>query len=310
MGKYSSPYGHAPAASTSGTAVKYSLIAAAILCLDYYAAANLTLTGGSTTLDSATLVEGKLVGAFNQTTGTEDGVYVVDSVSGSTCNLVRAAGFAAGDTIADGTRFRIRSGTLYGGSIIEVGGTAPAVLGTDALSPTVVFSLWRTISLNLNSWREVTSAGDVGDTTANGGILASDTTPILRGDAAESFEISWATGNVDPISTSIMLPEDVDGSVACYLDLRLSSGTTDAASMVVETGWDGGALVSDTATDTATKSATPHNVITTIAAADVPATPSVLTIALTPPTHATNAIQLHGARLRYKSTGFQVYSGS
>ena len=112
-------------------------------------------------------------------------------------------------------------------------------------------------------------------------------------------------------ATTMRIRRHRDGYVqVVYIDLRLSSGTTDAASIVVETGWDGGALVSDTATDTATKSATPHNVITTIAAADVLATPSVLTVALTPPTHGTNAIQLHGARLRYKSTGFQVYSGA
>lgn len=305
-----SPYGHPGAASTSGAAVKYTISAADIFCVDYYAAANLTLSGGSTTLDSATLAEGKLVAAFNQTTTTEDGVYVVDSVSGSTCVLVRAAGFAAGDSLADGTRFRVRSGTLYGGAVIEVTGTAPKVLGTDAITPAVISTLWRSIPVNLNSWREVDSSGDVSNIAANGGILASDTTPILRADAAESFEISWATGNVDPISTSLMLPDDFDGSVACYLDLRLYSGSTDAASFVVETGWDGGALVSDTATDTSTKSATPHNVVTTIAAADIPDSPSVVTIALTPPTHGTNAIQLQGARLRYKSTGAQVYSGA
>lgn len=306
----SSPFGTPQAASTSGTAVRYTYAPADVLNVDYYAASNLTLSGGSTTLDSATLAEGKLVAAFNQTTATEDGIYVVDSVSGSTCILVRAAGFASGDSIPDGTRFRVRSGTLYGGSVIEVSGTAPVTLGSAGITPIVRESLWRCIPISLTAWREVDSSGDVSNIAGNGGILASDTTPIYRGDAAETQEISWATGNADPLSTSLMLPPDVDGSVAAYLDLFLYSGSTDAASFTVETGWDGGALVSDTADDSASKSATAHTVTATVAAADVPASPSVLTIALTPPAHATNAIGLLGARLRYKSTGAIVASGS
>ena len=310
MGKYSSPYGHAPAASTGGTAVKYSLIAAAILCLDYYAASNLTLTGGSTTLDSATLTEGKLVGAFNQSTGTEDGVYVVDSVSGSTCNLVRAAGFAAGDTIADGTRFRIRLGTLYGGSVIEAGGTAPRVLGTDALAPTVVFSLWDSIPVSLYSIREVTSGGDVSNIAANGGILASDTTPIMRGDAANSAEIVWVTGDVDPVGFHVSLPSTADGTVAAYLDLEVYSGTTNAATMAVASSWNGAAEVTDSASDAATLSATAHTITATIAAADIPDAPTRVTFRITPPTHATDAIALVRARLRFKRSAMPVATGS
>src|SRR5262245_50296217 len=59
------------------------------------------------------------------------------------------------------------------------------------------------ILIPLNTFREVTSGGDVGDTTANGGLLSSNTTPILRGDAAESLEVAWAAGNSDIVSSSI-----------------------------------------------------------------------------------------------------------
>ena len=156
------------------------------------------------------------------------------------------------------------------------------------------------ICFSLHQFREVDANGDVANIAANGGILASDTTPILRGDAAETTEISWATGNADPISTQITLPNDFDGTANATLDLWVYSGSTNAASFTVETGWDGGALVSDTADDTSTKSAIAHKITATIAAADVPDAPSYLTIALTPPTHATDAIQLLGARLNYK----------
>jgi hypothetical protein len=156
------------------------------------------------------------------------------------------------------------------------------------------------ILFSLNDFREVDANSDVGAIAANGGILASDTTPILRGNAAETQEISWATGNVDGIATQIELPDDFDGSAPCTLEVWVNSGTTDAASFVVETGWDGGALVADAVDDSATKSATTHKATATIAAADIPDTASFLTLVLTPPTHATNAIQLLAARLRYQ----------
>ena len=133
-----SPYGHPANGSTSGTAAIYEINEAPTFEVDYYAASNLTLTGGSTTLDGATLTEGKTIAAFSQSTGTEDGVLVVDSVSGATCNLVRAVGFKAGDKVAPGSRFYIKSGTTYGGREVRVEGTAVKVLGTDAITPEVV----------------------------------------------------------------------------------------------------------------------------------------------------------------------------
>lgn len=163
----------------------------------------------------------------------------------------------------------------------------------------------KSIPLSLYSFREVTAGGDVGNGAANGGILASDTTPIMRGDAAESAEISWAATNVDPISTHITLPTDFDDTANATLDLfvytdNAGGGGIDAATFTVETGWDGGALVSDAATD-GTPATTWHKITATIAAADIPAAAANLTIALTPAAHANDPIQLVGARLNYKA---------
>lgn len=156
------------------------------------------------------------------------------------------------------------------------------------------------VPLSLFDFRECDANGDVGAIAANGGILASDTTPILRGNAAETQEISWAAGNVDPITLQTALPADFDGTADVTLELWVNSGTTNGATFTVETGWDGAALVSDTADDTTTKSATTHKITATIALADVPDTASFLTLALTPATHATDAIQLLAVRLKYQ----------
>lgn len=149
------------------------------------------------------------------------------------------------------------------------------------------------IYLSLNSFREMSSGGDVGDTSANGGVLASDTTPILLGDAAESQVLSWPSSNNDIVGCSVLLPPDLDDTRDVSVDLMTSSGgTTNAASFTVETGWDSGTIVADTATGAA--STTPGVITATVAAADVPASPRALTLMLTPTAHTTDAKLLHG----------------
>ncbi|NBC17449.1 MAG: hypothetical protein GVY18_09080 [Bacteroidetes bacterium] len=157
--------------------------------------------------------------------------------------------------------------------------------------------------LSLFDFREVDSNGDVGNASANGGVLASDTTPILRGDSNESQEISWATGNTDIIAMQCALPPDFDGADDVTVALWVKSGTTDAATFTVETSWNGASLVSDTATDS-DNSATAHKVTATVAAADVPDDAAYMTLLLTPGSHSTDTIELLAARVEYtpKST--------
>lgn len=195
--------------------------------------------------------------------------------------------------------------TTLGSNLIaydDSGSKTTAATVADALDELYLdrLSTQRGIPINLGSWREVTAAGDVGNIAAIGGVLASDTAPILRAEATtNSWEISWATGNVDPIGVQVMLPPDLDDTANAFLDLIVYSGSTDAATMAVATSWNGGSEVTDSADDSGTKSATRHTITATIAAADIPASSTHLTIRLTPPTHATNAIQLVGATLRY-----------
>lgn len=162
------------------------------------------------------------------------------------------------------------------------------------------FAFRSPIPLPLHGFRECDANGDVGAIAANGGTLASDTTPIMRGAAGLiSQEISWAAGNVDPIICQVPLPEDFDGKENVQVDLGVYSGTTDAASFVISTSWDGGATKTATASDAATKSATIHTISAVIPASDIPDNATFVTVMLTPPAHATNAIQLTNARMGY-----------
>lgn len=155
-----------------------------------------------------------------------------------------------------------------------------------------------TILLSLVNFREATT-GDVGAIAAVGGLLSSDTTPALSGTGATvSQQVSWATGNVDQILIDVALPEDFDGRDDVTVELFVSSGTTNPASFTVLTSWDGGANVSDTATDAA-QSATVHKISATIAAADIPDGAAFVSLALVPAAHATDAIVLKGIRLLY-----------
>ncbi len=157
----------------------------------------------------------------------------------------------------------------------------------------------RSRPIDLGAWREVSAGGDVGDVAGIGGVLASDTAPILRGDANGSWEISWATGNVDPIGIQIMLPADFDDTGNAILDFDVYSGPADAMTLGVATSWNGGAEVTDSADDAGTKSATRHRISATVAHADIPAGATHLSVRITPPAHATDAFQLVGAQLRY-----------
>ena len=182
------------------------------------------------------------------------------------------------------------------GNYYLVIGVGAGVASMQAIGGTL--SRYGYVTVPLASFREVDANGDVGAITANGGILASDTTPILRGSSAESFEIAWAASNNDAIQAAISLPRDLDDTRdVTFLVTTSSAGTTDLASFTFETGWDNGTLVSDTCTGLASTTITDCTV--TVAAADVPASPKNVSIVLAPTAHTTDVKLLHGVVMRY-----------
>jgi hypothetical protein len=161
------------------------------------------------------------------------------------------------------------------------------------------------ILFSLLDWREVTSAGAVGNqATAAGGVLASDTTPIMGAEAtSEIMSLAWAAGNADILQTSKSLPEEFDGRDDVLLELwvrtdNAGGGGIEAATFNVLTSWDGGAQVTDVATDSV-PSETFHKITARIAAADIPDRPTFLNIQIFPDTHANDPVRAAAVRLTY-----------
>ncbi len=158
--------------------------------------------------------------------------------------------------------------------------------------------------LALTDFKEVTSAGAVGATAAGGGNLSNDTSPVLGAEAtSEAMSITWAAGNSDIVQCSFALPLDLDDAAAVTFDLWVKTDNTggggiDAATFTVNSSWNNGAIVVDTATD-GVPSETAHKITATIAAADIPAGAEFVNIQLVPAAHAADPTKLLAARLNF-----------
>ena len=157
------------------------------------------------------------------------------------------------------------------------------------------------IDFPLNSFRE-TSGGNVGNAAANGGVLASDTTPILAGKGGgsnRSQRLSWAASNVDEISSIASVPGDFDGTQDCYVELIGLGDADDWDATSVITNWNDGVNITD-ATDSPAGGTAATVCTATVAAADVPDAPYTVSLTIIPPTHGTDSLVLLGARIRYR----------
>jgi len=160
------------------------------------------------------------------------------------------------------------------------------------------------VKLSLNDWREVTTAGAVSNIAANGGLLASDTTPALMAETTtESMGINWIAGNSDILQAQQILPPDFDGREDALLELwvltdNTGGGGIEAGTFSVLTSWDNGAQVTDTATDS-TPAVTSHKITARIAAADIPDNPSFVNIQLVLGTHANDPVHMLASRITY-----------
>ena len=189
---------------------------------------------------------------------------------------------------------------------------AIARLSTDFDALIAHYNLLRTsttygyVPIPLSSWREVDTSGDVGDATADGGVLRSDTTPIYKshttGGTYKAQTIQWAASNSDPIAVSIPIPGDLDtdASIDLLMDIG-NDGTTDSQEPVISFYWNSYGTAIDVTTDaldtTTDTIFSAYNV--TLGASDVTTDARSLTIIITPGAHTTNALYLSRTQLRY-----------
>jgi hypothetical protein len=163
-----------------------------------------------------------------------------------------------------------------------------------------------TIDLPLTGWREVDASGDVGAIAANGGVLASDTTPILKshtsGGTYKALTIQWAASNSDPISTQRALPADFNTSGDLVFTGRFGNdGNTDDIQPIISFYFNehlakvdvtGDAI--DVTADTAYQTYT-----ATVDASDITTDVDSVTIIITPAAHTTNTQLMSSAKLKY-----------
>lgn len=232
-----------------------------------------------------------------------------DEAGSTTLSFDSAGDYAFFVAGYDGTNYfwRLVSASMLGANtassilVVDSGGFTSADDVEEALAEIYqhLKSTQVVVPIPLASLREVDANGDVGNSDANGGVLASNTTPILRSGTTESFELFWAASNVDVVSVGVTLPADLDDTADAYVDLYVQANTTDQAPwFTVGSSWQAGTQVTDAAT--AVTATTLQTITATIASGDIPAGVTFVTLQLTPDAHGTSAFQLHGARLRYK----------
>lgn len=156
------------------------------------------------------------------------------------------------------------------------------------------------IPLPLAQARELDTS-DIINAAGNGGLLAKDSTPILEsinGATDRKLWVKWASSNSDVIAWDFVVPPDLDDTQAVTLHaLAKMAGATDTP--VLTWTWFQGVGDSNAGGNTAALSATLAEVTRSIAAADVLAHPSAVTVSVAPGAHTTDACSLLAAWVEY-----------
>lgn len=163
------------------------------------------------------------------------------------------------------------------------------------------------ISVPLTSFREL-AAGVFINAAGNGGVLATDTTPILSNIAdGDGMRIAWAAGNADQIEAQVILPPDIDLTANLVVHMLCSKDANNNNTVHM----DGEAYFGESDTDCFPAAAAANLLVqakgeytATILAADLPAnqTNANMTLVLMPEAHAGDAVYLHGVWIEYKKT--------
>lgn len=228
--------------------------------------------------------------------------YIADTSSGSAIGIALEAATAQGDKV-EYAEFAVLSTTAGTVSIADAGGHTATTTVEAALQEVYLNTLnaQNFIPVALHSLRE-TTAFDVGNVAANGGLLASDTTPVMDAINAATDgcqRVLWAASNNDQVVFQTPLPPDLDVASDIVVHMRIvSGGTTDPVGFTVDSFFnEGDTKVVDTSGTNQTT--TWAEVTATIAAADVPAGAQTLTVGLTPVAHTTDTLAMSAVWIEY-----------
>jgi hypothetical protein len=154
------------------------------------------------------------------------------------------------------------------------------------------------IGIPLNNLR-LLAGGTIPNTAANGGVISADTDPVASV-TSDSGRIAWAAASVVAVEFQVPIPTDFDGGKDAILMVTAGKDAdNNAVDIGISTSWDDAAAVADSVVDI--PQATSVNLIT-IAAADIPANPGMLTCILTPGAHAGDAVYIYSIKLQYSRT--------
>lgn len=159
-----------------------------------------------------------------------------------------------------------------------------------------------TLPVDLTNCREIFSNATT-NIAGNGGILASDTTPVLQrvnGATDVALRLNWAASNVDEIQLpTFVYPRDLDDASPVTIRIWAAMAATNDTPTLTVKYFEG---VGDTDAGSATAAvtgATPAVYTATIAAADIGAFPKFANIAIVPSAHGTDALYIYSISIEY-----------
>lgn len=184
-----------------------------------------------------------------------------------------------------------------------VGSVATGDIATGAVTAAKLSTTLKTgfIPVSLASVRELSSGAFI-NASGNGGLLASDTTPILNttnGDTDGAWRLAWAASNVDAIGFQVPLPPDLDDASNVEIHFRAAMAATNDTPVISADSYfnEGDTKVEDDSA--AVTGATYAEYTITIAAADVPSGAQTLSVELTPGAHGTDILYMTALWVEY-----------
>jgi hypothetical protein len=157
------------------------------------------------------------------------------------------------------------------------------------------------IPVPLATVREL-ATGTHPNAAGNGGLLASDTTPILgaaNGDTDGAWRLAWAASNSDAIGFQVPLPPDLNDAADVVIHFRAAmAGTDDTPAISADSYFnEGDTKVEDDSGAVTGTSYDEYEI--TIAHGDVPAGAQTLSVELTPGSHTTDILYLTAIWIEY-----------